>query len=256
MSEESTKVMRRCGLVKGLNVGDDEMALINKHTLEPLTKEQVFTFEIVACDNELDRDYERFDEKALKELAKLFDGRTVIKDHRASTDNQVGRVFSAQVVDGDGKTFDGQPLKQLVVKCYVLDNAANAQIVGDIKAGIKKEVSVGFNPGSVTCSVCGTDRRKSYCGHWWGKEYDGKTCYFTLSDIKDAYELSFVAVPAQRGAGVKKEYLLEEESPPEAVEKNHVDEAPETGAFSLPELEVQMAIEKAFLEIQSMKKEA
>ena len=35
-------------------------------------------------------------------------------------------------------------------------------------------------------------------------DYDGKTCHFVLSDPQDAYEWSFVAVPAQRDAGVIK----------------------------------------------------
>ena len=41
-------------------------------------------------------------------------------------------------------------------------------------------------------------------GHEKGQEYDGKLCYADLNNPKDAYEFSFVAVPAQRGAGVTK----------------------------------------------------
>ena len=93
---------------------------------------------------------------------------------------------------------------QLVAKCYVLVNDANANLIADIKGGIKKEVSVGFRLGSYTCSVCGTDNVKAWCEHWPGKEYDGHQCHFAMSDIRDAYELSFVAVPAQREAGAVK----------------------------------------------------
>lgn len=51
---------------------------------------------------------------------------------------------------------------------------------------------------------------KHYCSHYWGQEYetkDGKkTCYFTLDGAKEAYEVSFVAVPAQPRAGTTKNY--------------------------------------------------
>ena len=48
------------------------------------------------------------------------------------------------------------------------------------------------------CSICG----QSGCVHKGGKRYDGRLCFFTLSRPTDAYEWSFVAVPAQRRAAV------------------------------------------------------
>ena len=39
-----------------------------------------------------------------------------------------------------------------------------------------------------------------------GRSYDGKVAFTVLSDATDAYEWSFVAVPAQREAGVVKHY--------------------------------------------------
>ena len=51
---------------------------------------------------------------------------------------------------------------------------------------------------------------KNYCSHYWGKEYETvngkKICYFTLDGAKEAYEVSFVAVPAQPRAGTTKNY--------------------------------------------------
>ena len=42
------------------------------------------------------------------------------------------------------------------------------------------------------------------CAHRKGAVYDGETCLAVLSEPLDAYEFSFVAVPAQRAAGVTK----------------------------------------------------
>lgn len=215
---DGVKQFVKGGRLKSLSVEDWDMERINAIALEPLDKSQVYTFEVIACDNDIDRDFERFDEDALKQMAPLFEGKTVIKDHNAKADNQFARVYSASVEDGGGETSDGLPLKQLVVRCYTLNSEKNQDIIAEIKAGIKKEVSVSFSPGKVVCSVCGCNRREERCCHLWGNEYDGKTCYFTLTDISDAYELSFVAIPAQRNAGTKKDYLRDDAEPREKHE--------------------------------------
>lgn len=44
------------------------------------------------------------------------------------------------------------------------------------------------------------------CHHVKGEIYDGKLCFTELREPTDAYEWSFVAVPAQRDAGVLKRY--------------------------------------------------
>ena len=47
------------------------------------------------------------------------------------------------------------------------------------------------------------------CVHKKGQVYGGRQCYGKLCGISDAYEWSFVAVPAQRAAGVIKNKRLE-----------------------------------------------
>jgi superfamily I DNA/RNA helicase len=42
--------------------------------------------------------------------------------------------------------------------------------------------------------------------------YGKKLCYSILSDARDAYELSFVAVPAQRESGITKSFGIKEKS--------------------------------------------
>jgi hypothetical protein len=76
------------------------------------------------------------------------------------------------------------------------------EIIADIEAGIKKEVSVGCAMGHSICSICGGDY--GTCGHQKGEHYDGQLCCAILKEPMDAYEFSFVAVPAQPQAGVMK----------------------------------------------------
>lgn len=197
----------------GQDVSDDDIKQINKYALTPLTAEEVFTFRATLCDTEIDRQHERFSPKALKDLKKLFVGKPVIKDHQASADNQVARIYATEVEDTGKLMGNGEPYQRLIAKCYMAKTAANADLITDLKAGIKKEGSVGFRASSCLCSICGTDNSREYCRHWPGRTYykDGhpQTCVFTLDHASDAYEFSLVAVPAQRSAGVSKSYTGE-----------------------------------------------
>lgn len=194
-------------------VTEAELREINKYTLEPLKAEDVFTFKAVLCDNETDRDFERFSLKALQDLNKLFKGRTVISDHAWKSGNQVARIYSTELVQSDKATASGELYTQLVARCYMVRTEKNADLITEIKAGIKKEGSIGCAVSSCICSICGADNAKHYCSHWPGKSYDkegGKAvCTFTLAGARDAYEFSLVAVPAQKAAGVSKSYAGE-----------------------------------------------
>ena len=66
------------GVVDGENqtVGDDELELINRFTRRNLAKNEVYAFSVVLCDNDVDRDGERFTTESLYELEKLFVGKT------------------------------------------------------------------------------------------------------------------------------------------------------------------------------------
>lgn len=183
-----------------------DMAKINAQALVELKAEDVFAFRIRAADDQVDRDFERFTADALEGLAKLFVGKTVIADHKWKSEMQTGRIFDAAVEKMGGATV-------LVLYAYMLRNDQTAATIAAIEGGILREVSVGCAMGKAVCSICGSDKTQVWCEHIRGREYDGKQCVVELSQPKDAYELSFVAVPAQRQAGVVKRYGGEENKP-------------------------------------------
>ena len=184
---------------------EKDMELINGYARRELKSDEVYTFSVILCDNDIDRDGERFTEKALNELSKLFVGKTGIFDHNPTAENQAARIFSTEVVcDSSRKNALGEVYCYLEAKAYMLRNEKNANLIDEIDGGIKKEVSVGCSMKSKTCSICGSQR--GLCTHRAGVEYDGKICYFELDEPTDAYEWSFVAVPAQKNAGVIKAY--------------------------------------------------
>ena len=185
---------------------DEDMLLINEYSLRPLEKSEVFSFSVKLCDNDIDRDFERFNEESLKALEKLFVGKTGILNHSMKSEDQSCRTYKTQfIVDNNKKTVDGLPYMYLKAWCYMVKSEKNASLIKDIESGIKKEVSISCASASRICSVCD----KNHCGHIQGKVYDGEICYKTLADITDAYEWSFVAVPAQRQAGVTKSFKKE-----------------------------------------------
>lgn len=190
-----------------------DMALINSQALRELKAEEIFTFRIAACDDQVDRDHERFSADCLEGLAKLYVGRTVISDHQWSSSNQVARVYAAGVEKQNG-------VNRLVLSCYMLRSEANQPTIAAIEAGILREVSVGVAVKSAVCSICGADKAHAYCEHRPGKAYDGTLCTVELRDPADAYEVSFVAVPAQREAGVVKSYAGDAKKNPEISPEN------------------------------------
>ncbi len=196
-------------------IPSEELALIGKFARKELKQEEIYTFSVILCDNEIDRDNEKFTIPALKTLAGLFVGKTGIFDHNMSSKDQMARIYSTEfVTDETVKTSDGEPYSCVRAKAYMLRTEKNKDLIAEIDAGIKKETSVGCSVKKISCSVCGKSIREEGCSHKKGKVYGGKLCCHLLEEPADAYEWSFVAVPAQRNAGVTKAFV-----PADAEEK-------------------------------------
>ncbi|MBP3413182.1 MAG: hypothetical protein J6K89_07965 [Oscillospiraceae bacterium] len=175
--------------------GAPDMAAINRLSRKELTAEEVYTFPVRLCDDIVDRDNEKFHPDTLKELATLFLGKPFLFDHIWAASKQTARIYATRVETEGSVTC-------LISDVYMLRLSGNEDLIAMIDGGILKEVSVGCAVGKATCSICG----KAFweCDHRRGGVYEGKTCHVILSEAKDAYEASFVAVPAQPAAGVQK----------------------------------------------------
>ena len=189
-------VICKMASVSPLEVTDADLKKINKYTLSPVSADDVFIF------------------KSLQDLKKLYPGKTMLKDHRRMADNQIARIYDTELVQDANKQTDlGELHTELIAKIYMIKTDSNKDLIAEIMGGIKKEVSTSTVPSKMICNICGTDNMKDYCRHWPGIEYtveDGsakgskKRCKMLLSGAKEAYELSFVAVPAQPRAGTHK----------------------------------------------------
>lgn len=186
--------------------GPEDMEKINRYTRRPFGAEEVFVFSMVLCDNQVDRDGERFPAASLEKLRELFLGKTCIFDHQRSSSNQAARIFDTALEEVPGESVgDGEPLTRLTARAYLPRTKGNEEVIALIDSGMLKEVSVSCAVARRVCSLCGQEE----C------EHDAPRL---LLEPTDAYECSFVAVPAQKGAGVTKHYAdkqwraLEEEA--------------------------------------------
>lgn len=189
-------------------ISSEELALIGKFARKELKQEEIYTFSLILCDNEIDRDNEKFTIPALKTLAELFVGKTGIFDHNMSGKDQTARIYATEfVTDETVRTSDGEPYSCVKAKAYMVRTEKNRDLIAEIDAGIKKETSVGCSVKKISCSVCGKNIREEGCAHKKGNVYGGKLCSYLLEEPADAYEWSFVAVPAQKNAGVTKSFV-------------------------------------------------
>ncbi len=189
------EIRKAADVVASGTPNETQLKKINTFTRAPLTAEEVYVFSVRLCDTLPDRDGEEFSPEAIRGLAPMFVGKTGILNHDWSADNQLGRIFDTAVIEEGGVCW----LKAWV---YMLRTEKTAPFIREIEGGIKKEVSVGCAMGKTICSICGAEY--GLCDHEKGQRYGGKVCTAILTDPVDAYEFSFVAVPAQKEAGVVK----------------------------------------------------
>lgn len=189
------EIKKAASVTLGAEPNEQQLEKINALTKRTLKKEEVYVFSVRLLDNQIDRDYERFSDSAVKTLAEMFVGKTGILDHAWSSEKQVARIFETGVEYEKGAMY-------LRAEAYMLRGGENDDMIRQIEGGIKKEVSVGCAMGRSVCSICGQDY--GCCEHRKGEEYGGQICAAVLCEPIDAYEFSFVAVPAQRQAGVLK----------------------------------------------------
>lgn len=197
------RVRKTAGAGEAGAVSGEDLALINALARRELSAEEVYTFGVRLCDNEVDRDWERFPEATLNQLAELFVGKAGLFDHQWSARGQTARIFRTELVREESiLTQAGDPYCYLKGWAYMPRTEGNRELIEQIESGILKEVSVGCAVERRQCSICGGDLDQ--CGHEPGQEYGGKLCYGELMNATDAFEWSFVAVPAQPNAGVMK----------------------------------------------------
>lgn len=211
-----TKITYKNKINKDLRIEDnnleEDMKLINNLSLGDLNSDDVFTFKVELCNNEVDRVGDKMTSNFLNQLADRVVGLTGLKDHDWSSDNQISRIYDAHVVtDNTIRNRSGDVREYIEAKVYTLKKYQD--YIDKINSGLLKECSISFESEGDICSICGRPTSKvedaAVCEnkHIAGEVYDGKLCYNIIDNLRDVMEFSLVAVPCQRSAGIKNKDL-------------------------------------------------
>lgn len=92
---------------KGFSPSTEDLKKINKYTRREFDADSLYVFTVILCDNDIDRDFEKFSLSALNELKTLFVGKTGISDHSMKSSDQKARVFETWIEKGNTTTADG-----------------------------------------------------------------------------------------------------------------------------------------------------
>ena len=234
------KVVKAADVIVSGAPDEAQLEKINRLTKAEVKAEDVYVFSVRLCDDQVDRDDERFSVQCIQELAKLFIGKTGVMDHAWSAEKQVARIFDTEVLYEGGVTV-------LKGWAYMLRGGETDGLIRQIEGGIKKEVSIGCAVKRKLCSICGEDY--GTCAHVKGEMYGNERCAAVLCDAADAYEFSFVAVPAQREAGVLKKQAGADVFLDEFARKKLTKEA-ELGRAYRQELETRVRRAAMLLELE------
>ena len=124
-------------VIKNADITDDEMKLINTYSRRELKREEVYIFSVVLCDNDIDRDYERFTVESLEKLSALFIGKTGIFDHNPTAEKQTARIISTSVESVEGrKNALGDDYFRLVARAYMPVCERNSDLILALDSGI------------------------------------------------------------------------------------------------------------------------
>ena len=143
-----------CVLLKSGVLTAEDLEKINRYTRRAFQEEELYTFSVVLCDNEVDRDMERFTVPALERLGELFLGKTGIFDHAPQAQNQAARIYDCRVEClPERVTRAGEAYHRLVARAYLPRCPKNEEFILELESGIKKEVSVGCSVAEATCAL-------------------------------------------------------------------------------------------------------
>ncbi len=191
---QGTKVLETQNV--NLSLTDDRLAAIRRLALEDLRPEDLYVRWAVVCNDQLDRDHERFSPDVLQGFARTLPGKALLVGHQHQSAPE-GRFFEAWLEQAGDAT-------NLLAGFYIVKTQQNEHLRRQIDGGVYKYVSVGFTCEDLLCDLCGKSIRGPECPHIPGRSYDGKTCTATWHGSAEAAEGSIVYLGSQRGAEIVK----------------------------------------------------
>ena len=109
---------------------EKDISKINTYTRRDIQPEELYTFSVILCGNDIDRDCEAFTKESLFKMANMFQGKTGILDHDASSKNQIARIYKTSVVktDENGYIVAGEDCRTNVEGIYAAGDCRTKEV--------------------------------------------------------------------------------------------------------------------------------
>lgn len=167
---------------------DVDLEKINRHTLEPVAASEIFTFSGHCSNDRLDSHFTRMDPMTtLRNYAEdLQNGVSLQEGHNVYV-NPYGRSYDGELTTlGDENGVSNAVRGSWYIMRNIMVNGNKTDdSIRQIKAGIIRDMSVGFSGGSYRCGSCGKDLYNSDCPHIPGLEDEnGRMSFAWIVDAR------------------------------------------------------------------------
>lgn len=138
------------------------------------------TFEVILCDNDVDKYHECFSDTALLQMKDSFLGKKGTYPIESNKVAKAAVIYDTYLkIVPDRKTEDGRPLVQLRAKVF-LDPSCSIE-----PPETAEQIPVGFACQTTRriCSICGANSFDKGCRHKPGSYYDGKLCMTVIDNV-------------------------------------------------------------------------
>ncbi|USK77825.1 hypothetical protein [Peribacillus frigoritolerans] len=189
-------------------ISEDTLGLINRHALEPVKMEDIFTFSGNCSNDRLDSYLTKMDPvTTLRNYAEdLKGGVSLLSGHDVSK-SPYGRSYDGELLTGDVDNENNSVRGHwYILKDTTVNGENTNDTIRQIKAGILRDMSVGFGGNTLwyRCSSCGRDVMDWDCNHFPGLEDEnGRMSFAWVMEARLA-EVSTVYKGATPGAFIDK----------------------------------------------------
>jgi hypothetical protein len=189
-------------------VNEETLDLINRHTIEPLKLDEIYTFSGICSNDRMDSYLTKMDPvTTLKNYAEdLRTGVSLLPGHDISK-SPYGRSYDGELLTADSRSENNSVRGHwYVLKDTVINGENTNDTIRAIKSGILKDMSVGFGGATMwhRCSSCGRDIMDWECTHFPGLEDEnGRMTHAWIMEAR-LREVSTVYKGATPGAFIEK----------------------------------------------------
>ncbi|WP_372780299.1 hypothetical protein ACBZ92_02095 [Priestia aryabhattai] len=182
-----------------------DLDAINRHTLEPVTADDIFTFSGVCSNDRLDSYFTRMDPVTTLRnyAADLNNGVSLLGNHNIYT-APFGRSYGGQLIQDDTDNANAVRGDWYILKGVKINGESTDDTIRAIKAGITRDMSVGFSDESYRCGSCGRDLWDWECPHIPGLEDENSRMSFAWIENARLREVSTVYKGSTPGAYIDK----------------------------------------------------